>query len=107
MRTLSEILVSAKNGTKPTHEECYWSMLVLDALNHFNYSALERLTQNTNELFDADFQLEEAFNREKAALDTCPKKWIGWSNDPANSAYQRERQVALKVFDKVLGRELA
>ena len=105
MRTLSEILTSAKDGEKPNHDECYWAMLALSALNHFNYSALERLTKNTGGPFGADFQLEEAFNREKAALNKSPQEWVGWNNDPSNPTYQRMRQIALGVFDKVVGKK--
>ena len=42
-RTLVEIVEGAKDGERPTAEECYWAMLALDALTHFDRDALMRL----------------------------------------------------------------
>jgi hypothetical protein len=104
VRTLAEILEAAKSGNKPGHEECYWAMLALGALNHFNFVALERLAdyEGIGRPFGPKFQFEEAFGREKKALEQSPREWVGEAYDPANPAYQQWRRVALSVFETVL-----
>ena len=102
MRTLSEIIDSAKDGNKPSHDECYWAMLALSALHHFDHRALMELPDKTNAqlAFRLNWEREETFRRSKAAYAKSPQEYVGWNNDPANPEYQRERQVALRLFKK-------
>lgn len=99
MRTLFEIIESAKDGNKPTHDECYWTMLALDALHNFDAQDVMEM-KGCSEL-GRDLRMNESFNRNKRALDTPPDKWVGWSNDPANPAYQRMRKIAFGILAKV------
>jgi hypothetical protein len=74
MRTLGEIITSAKDGKKPSYDECYWSMLALDALHHFDHHALLDLMSRYREGWDSpligvEAQAEESFRRIKGALD--------------------------------------
>jgi len=104
MRTLSEILEAIKSGEKPGYEECYWAVLALDSLNHFNFVALERLSEYKKGPFGPGFEFQESFNREKAALDKSPREWVGWTYDPSNPDYQQSRRAALSVFETVANR---
>ena len=98
-KTLFEIIEEAKDGSMPTHEECYWSMLVLDSLLTFSQNDLRLVKQHPKHI---DFVLKEGFNRVKNAIDKIPKEFIGCENDPSNPEYQKFRKLALNLFDKAL-----
>lgn len=101
MRTLGEIIESAKKGNKPSWDECYWAMLALDALHNFDSRALRNLAyKEKNPPNFSKLQADESFRRCKAALAKSPKDWVGRNNDPANPEYQKRRNIALKLFDK-------
>lgn len=97
MRTLSEIVEGAKDGQRPTAEECYWAMLALDALAHFDRDALMRLI---DESARCEIKANESFARFKRAMQTDPKQYMGWTNDPANPIYQQQRRLALAILQK-------
>lgn len=101
MRTLSEIIESANSGEKPTHDECYWAMLALDALGAFERMSLRRLAK-PDSATSAKFEWSESFGRIKRALDQDPKVWIGHDNDPSNPDYQRRRITFKKLADKII-----
>ena len=101
MRTLFEIIDGAKSGEMPTHEECYWAMLALDALHTFDSMALIRLAEGPREFMTPEWEHAESFRRIKLALSKSPKEWVGENNDPANPEYQRRRKIGLKIFEKV------
>lgn len=99
MRTLFEIIESAKDGSKPTHDECYWAMLALDALH--NFDARDVMEMKSDSELRRDLRASESFNRNKRTLNIPPDKWIGWNNDPANPEYQRMRKMAFGILAKV------
>lgn len=104
MRTLGEIIETARDGTMPTHQECYWAMLALNALSTFDsmaFSRMARMEQDSKPCF-AVISHEEHFNRNKRAFAEDPKKWVGWNNDPANPEFQVRRSMARRIFDKAL-----
>lgn len=110
MRTLYEIIESAKDGEKPSHDECYWAMLALSALHHFDNQDISKLAEYYGKLgfeknapFGAKFRASESFNRFKKALNKSPQEWVGWNNDPSNPEYQKMRQVANRLLSKVIG----
>ena len=103
MKTLGEIIESAKDGIKPDHEECYWAMLALEALSVFDSRSLQRLASGEPTKFmTADWHFKESWNRWKRALAKSPKEWVGPNNDPANPGYQKMRSIGKKIFDKVI-----
>jgi hypothetical protein len=111
VRTLLEIVEGAKDGNKPTHDECYWAMLALDSLRHFNqhelisiYEAAEGSTPNL--ILRAKMGYPESFNREKRAFAKDPQAWVGPSHDPSNPECQKMRDMAFKVFEKATGEKL-
>jgi hypothetical protein len=106
MRTLLEILESAKDGCRPSHEECYWAMLALDGLLHFDAHALHRLAHEPGSLFNTPtVQSTESFHRHKRAFATNPKQYVGWENSPSNPAYLARRRAFQQLAKRVLGEE--
>jgi len=101
MRTLFEIIESAKSGEMPSHEECYWAMLALEALGFFDHQALSNLANRPSKIRTPEFQWKESFRRYKIALDKDPKEYCGPSNDPSTPEYQKRRSISLKILDKV------
>lgn len=93
MRTLGEIIESAKDGQMPTHEECYWAIL-------------SDLANRPNKIFGPEWYWKESFNRRKRAYEKDPKTYVGPNNDPANPDYQKRREIALKICDKAMKGEL-
>ena len=106
MKTLFEIVESARDGVMPSHEECYWAMLALDAISHFDRRALMDLANRPSKLMTPQWQYEESFRRHKAALNKDPKSYVGWNNDPSNPEFQKRRKVANKILDRALSGEL-
>lgn len=101
MRTLMEIIESAKGGNKPTYDECYYAMLALSALHSFDSHDLFRFIDERHDNGINKFIVEEAFQRSKRAYAVSPKHFVGWENDPENPDYQRFRQLAMKIADKL------
>ena len=97
MRTLSEIVEGAKDGQRPTAEECYWAMLALDTLAHFDRHALMRLIDESAKV---EIMANESLARFRRAMDVDPRKWMGWDNDPANPLYQKQRRMAIAILQK-------
>lgn len=105
MRSLIDIVESAKDGKMPTHDECYWAMLALSHLHYFEANDLRTITTGKDDI-RSKMTAEEAFRRRKIAFDKSPKDWVGWSNDPSNPEYQKMRATAFKVFEKATGTSL-
>lgn len=100
MRTLFEIINSAKDGQMPAYEECYWAMLAFSHLHYFDHSAILRLGKGTP-LAIPEFQAKESLRRFKAALEISPREWVGWNNDPANPEYQKEREIGRDILKRL------
>lgn len=105
MKTLFEIIETAKDGGMPTHEECYWAMLALDAL-----STLDRMVFNREMLKEPATRIEfrrlHAENSHKSwhtALNKAPKDWLGPEHDPSNAENQRVRKIHKRIYDKFVG----
>ena len=110
MRTLFEIVEGARDGTKPTHDECYFAMLALDALRHFERmdvrTLCEAIAENKPSLkMRGEMTGTESFNRSKKTFATDPQKWLG-KNVPGNPEHDRMRKIAYKVFEKATGVDL-
>ena len=107
MKTLFEIVESAKDGNMPSHEECYWAMLALDGLRHFDHHDIMKLCDETDNPRVVEFKRKmywsESFRRTKSAFAKPPKEWLGPNNDPSNPECQRMRTLAFNVLEKVTG----
>jgi hypothetical protein len=103
MRTLFDIIESAKVGEPTTHEECLYALLAYSGLAHFDSSALRSLAFEPSKFRTPEYQAEESFKRWKMALAKSPKDWLGPSNDPANEECRQRVRMARRLFDKVAG----
>lgn len=108
MKNLGDIIEEAKSGGMPTHEECYWAMLALEALSN-----LDRTTMRTELMKDPPSRIEfrklHAENSLKSwhtALNKNPKDWLGPEYDPSNPEVQTRRQMHKRLFEKVTGVKL-
>ena len=106
MRTLFEIIDSAKSGQMPTHEECYWAMLALSALHFFDHNDLIKFAgreekSGGSKFIGAKWFAEESVRRFQIALNKSPKDYVGPNDDPSNPDVQARRKIGLKVFEKI------
>lgn len=99
MRTLYEIIEGARDGIKPTHDECYYAMLALDSLCTLNRMSLDRVCENPTPI-RCTVTAEQVFEQSKTAFSVSPRKWLG-DNVPENKDYQAMRRVAHRVLAKV------
>lgn len=105
MRTLGEIIESAKDGFEPTKDELLYALLAMSALHHFDHRHIMETVTHPNWVSDdwsRQMWADESFNRFKLALNTDPQTWLGWGNDPKNPDYQKMRRAASKLLDKVM-----
>lgn len=83
MRTLFEIIESAKGGERPSHEECYWALMVVNDLLFFARASLMDLSGKTPEQwggpFGVKFKAEQEFQRCKRAILVPPEEWLNKS----------------------------
>ncbi len=110
MRTLFEIVEGAKDGNKPTHDECYYAMLALSALYHFDHMDLRNIREaaegnKPSLVMRAKMCADGSFGRSKKAHATDPQQWLG-KEVPENPDYQRMRAIAFKVAEKATGLNL-
>ncbi len=104
MRTLFEIIESAKDGYMPTHEECYWAMLAFSSMlniDHNNYFN-ELMNNKPTPDFIKKNKARNSHLMYHNALNVSPKDWLGSFGDPSNSEYQRFRTVSKKVWDNIV-----
>lgn len=105
MRTLAEIIDGAKDGNKPTHDECYFAMLALDALSDFTTRDLRNVGFHTRSAKLIGFRrlADEDHRRWHRALNTPPDKYLGPNNTPGTPEQKAGRRMAKKVMKRVLG----
>lgn len=107
---LFEIIESVKSNKPVDKENMIYTIIALDSLLFFEKSAIRALAEakrgNRPAVLNGDpfFQEKESFKRIKNALDKDPKEWLGWDNDPKNPEYQKEREIAHKVLDKIISK---
>jgi hypothetical protein len=105
MRTLFEIVEGARDGNKPTHDECYFAMLMLDALLGMDHRDLRDVCLAPTPV-RCSLKLDGSFKRFKAGLDADPQKWLG-TQVPGNPEYDRMRKAAFALLAKVEAQEKA
>ena len=103
-RTLSQILGDAKVGVKPTHDECYWALLALDALGTLDYGAIRRLTKLARPGMPKQLAAVETashFQRNKSALAAEPKVWLGPDHDPTRPEVAQRVKASRALVDRL------
>ena len=101
MRTLFEIIESAKVGETTTHEECLYALLAYASLAYFDRRALQQLAFKPSRFRTPQSESEESFRRWKTALAKSPKDWLGHGNDPANVECRQRVQKARQLLDNL------
>lgn len=102
MRTLLEIIEAAKDGHRPTADECYFAMLALEALHTFTAMDLRALAAKSPDNAMVRWRVEEDFNRTKRALNVPPDEWLGPGSTPGTPEQQQRRRVAKAVLAKAV-----
>ena len=102
-RTLDEILTIAHDGGRPEYDDLLYALLVMDALSIFDFSIIAKLAFEALGPERREQYAEESFQRRKRSLAIAPHRYLGWEHDPVNSEHQRERQIALRLWNKVSG----
>ncbi len=107
MRNLYDILEDTKNNKKPDYEELRYALLVyadLFHMEHRNYRDIllryKSIPKHIREL-----KAQNSFDMYKKALNTSPKDYLGWENDPENSEYQRFRKIGNKLINEIISKE--
>ena len=77
MRTLYDIITSAKDGDMPTHEECYWAMLCYEFIFNMDHRNLcdELSTEKPTVSFIKNLRLENSHKMYHNALNKSPKEY--------------------------------
>lgn len=108
MKNLGDIIKSINHGEKTEYDELLYSVLALSALLFFENRAIQDLSkakkENKNPIlsYDPIWQANESFNRRKNALNTSPKKYVGWDNDPENPEYIKRIKQSERIFEKIM-----
>src|SRR4051794_29298099 len=101
MRTLFEIVDGAKDGNRPSPEECYFAMLALSALLAMDHHDLRDVCSDPRPL-KCRLLMDGSFRRCKAALDADPQKWLG-DQVPGNPEYDRFRAAGKRLLGRLEG----
>jgi len=100
MRTLNEIIEAAKDGDKPTHDECYFAMLALDALTVFTVRDLRNAAFEPKRI-PPTMLANEDHKRWQRALNKPPDEWLGPHNHPGHPDQVLTRKISKGVLKKV------
>jgi hypothetical protein len=110
MRNLIDIVVDAKDGVIPTHEECYYAMLALSGKLHFVQKDLEAIAEAVETKEEKRIlmttRIRTAGGRAKVAdshfkfLKMEPTKWLGESGNPFSEQSKNFRDMGKKILEK-------
>lgn len=102
MRPLVEIIESLKDGEKPTYDELYFSLLVVNNLSTMDITTIREIQANKNQLRFTMFPpYDECHNRWHRALNADPQVYLGPNNTPGNPEHDRFRRMAKNILKKV------
>lgn len=102
MRTLFDIIESAKSNQPMTTEEARCALCAMDGLSTFDRMAIRRLAAKDE---GAMRVAEGMHTRWHNALSLTPRAYLGETYDPANPDYQSRRKASLKLFEKIAVKE--
>ena len=125
MRTVNEIIIDAKDGKVPTHEECFWAMLALSGRLHFTWNDLKNIAEAYECLEGVQNEEEEKKVKKKLFLrlhmharntsiiwnertkfgNIDPQVWLGDMGNPFNPETIKFHDMAKKILDKAIAKQ--
>jgi len=106
MRRYIDIIVDAKDGIIPTHEERYLALLALSAHNHFVEGHMNSLEENKNKpdhvrLFGLNLRTKNFRKNCMNFRKLSPRKYLGEMGNPFNkNAFKDACQEIISNFTK-------
>lgn len=111
MRTVNQIILDAKDGKIPSHEECYYTMLAINSRLHFYHRDLMAIAESYEKgkvtgiavglrAGSTDKLMEERMKFSKSD----PLKWLGESGDPFSKKHKMWQDLANKILENALKR---
>lgn len=117
MRTISEIIIDAKDGKVPTHEECYYALLAYAGRMHFWRRDLEAIAEASaivagegepSRVGQQNLKLQLALRASpnqiardwEGFLKADPKTWLGPMSDPLSEEGKAWIKTANAIWDK-------
>ena len=109
MRKILEIIIDAKDGKIPNHEECYYALLAYASFSNF----LERDFINIDEsekkdssiLLRAKLASSKMRERAMAFRNQTPIDWLGELHNPLTASGKRFSDMGNKIIDNALKRK--
>ena len=110
MRKAIDIIIDAKDGKMPSHEECYYTLLALASNSHFLERSLIEieeafLSSDKKGVFVSKMQANGIRKRQKQFRDQDPLLYLGAWHDPLNESGKPFREMADRIFKKIINRE--
>lgn len=115
-RRIVDIVADAKEGKIPTHEECYWALLSLSSMNHFQNQDLIKI----EEAYNATLNEPEDLAKKRMILGLClslrakdvrkghlarmrntPSKYLGYLGNPFTEEAKKFRKMGEGLLKKI------
>lgn len=112
MKTLGEIIESARSGEKPDYDDLRYAVCAMDALMTFDRQAIWKLAEAEREgkkpvlVYSGLWQRDENFGRIKRAMAKTPKEYVGANFDPDSPAVQERRRKSIALMDRFIASEV-
>lgn len=109
MRNLLDILVDAKDGKVPSHEECFWALLHLSAMNHHNERTLIALEEAKEKggkalIFAAKLRLNKIRESQMNARKKTPQEYLGEIGNPFHPTNKAFTEMGEKIIEAAMKR---
>lgn len=112
MRNTIDIIVDAKEGKIPTHEECYWALLFFAGLTHFYRKDLESLKETLHSdkkpeikhtLMSLRLPKDGSINPNYfESIKKPPLDWLGDTGNPLNPETRKFMDMGQKIIDNAI-----
>ena len=110
MKTLGEIIETAKSGGRPEYDELRLAVCAMDMLMTFDRQAIWKLAEGEQKgkkpilVWSSLWQRDENFTRVKRAMARDPKSYLGPNYDPDSPAVQERRRISIAIMDGAIKR---
>jgi len=111
MRTVNQIILDAKDGKIPSHEECFYTMLAINSKLHFYHRDLMAIAESFEKGKVTGISVAlRASSQEKLMEDRMrfsksdPLKWLGKTGDPFSEKHKMWQDLGNKILENALKR---